>query len=481
MTFAPTAEQVLIFSKVRETKRNLQVVARAGAGKTTTIVGICDQVPNIDALCIAFNKKIADELKTRLPSSAEAATLHSLGNRAIKDLLGKWPKLDTKKCYNLLRSAIDQLDPTFHEEAFEDLSETLRFISGAKADGYLPRGTNNHARALYSDPDYFQQLDPVPSDLQQHLITEVLRASFKEAMAGTIDFDDMVYIPALMPCTFRRRELVMVDEAQDLSILNHILLSKIAKGARLIAVGDPCQAIYGFRGADEDSMEKLRISFEMEELYLTICFRSAEEIVKNARWRAPDMQWRPGAPSGSVKNLSAWSSADLQDGDAIICRNNAPLFSLAMKLLQDGIRPELSTGDMTKGLLAIFKKLGKRQTPVLEAESRLIEWRQQNQSRYKSKDRLADTVAVIQLFLDRAKTLGEAMDNFEQLLAQAGRIKLMTGHKSKGLEFNRVFFLDSHLCRAKGQDANIRYVIETRAREHLFYVASETYGAEAPE
>jgi superfamily I DNA/RNA helicase len=56
--------------------------------------------------------------------------------------------------------------------------------------------------------------------------------------------------------------------------------------------------------------------------------------------------------------------------------------------------------------------------------------------------------------------------------AAEGRIKLMTGHRSKGLEYDRVFFLDQFLLKKEGQDPNVRYVIQTRARESLFYVES---------
>jgi ATP-dependent exoDNAse (exonuclease V) beta subunit len=56
----------------------------------------------------------------------------------------------------------------------------------------------------------------------------------------------------------------------------------------------------------------------------------------------------------------------------------------------------------------------------------------------------------------------------------------MTGHKSKGLEFNRVWFLDPGLCRIdRDQDANIKYVIETRAKDFLAYVSTETFVAAA--
>jgi DNA helicase IV len=40
----------------------------------------------------------------------------------------------------------------------------------------------------------------------------------------------------------------------------------------------------------------------------------------------------------------------------------------------------------------------------------------------------------------------------------------MTGHGSKGLEFDHVYFLDQHLIGKEEQEPNLRYVIATRAR-----------------
>lgn len=470
MQFPPTPEQQLILDFIRTSSENVLINARAGAAKTTTIEMIAHQETKKSILCVAFNKKIAVELTSRLPSNAKASTLHSLGNAAFKGLLGKWPKLDDKKCYFLLKAEIDKLSEEEKEEAYEDMSDTLRFIGECKNAGMLPKGLHPSAKPLYTEDNNFEFLDEMPNALQRPLIYKVIRKSFELALQGTIDFNDMVYLPAILPVSFPRQDIVMVDETQDLSLLNHILVAKLAKNSRLVAVGDPCQAIYGFRGADENSMSALQAQFKMREFFLTVCFRSASSIVQNARWRAPDMQWREGAPEGIVRHRTSWSIHDLQDGDAIICRNNAPLFRLGLCLLRNNLFPEMMSGDITKGLLAIMKKLGKPSLPRDSAKTALAEWKEANERKYKSRGRLEDTTTCLYLMIDETDNLGEAMDKLKHLMNVAGRIKLMTGHKSKGLEFDRVWFLDPFLCADEGQDRNVRYVIETRAREELNYV-----------
>jgi DNA helicase II / ATP-dependent DNA helicase PcrA len=478
----PTLEQTDILFDATELPDNLLVIARAGAAKTTTLCLIAEAVAPLPTLCLAFNKKIATELTTRLPSTAKAQTLHSLGLNAWRGFTGKSPKISDKKCFFLVKTEFERLSPVEREELGDDaFMEALTLVREAKSAGYLPAGVNKLAKPLLDLADFAEELEEEHEAAIFSLVDAVLRESFLLAIKGEIDFDDMVYLPALMPVSFPSYPLTMIDEAQDLSLLNHVLLSKIVKKARLIAVGDPCQAIYGFRGASENSMEELAQRFQMKKRFLTVCFRSSEAVVRNARWRAPDMQWGPRPPEGTVSSLDTWSSSTFALGDAIICRNNAPLFSLAIRLLEAGQRPELSSGDIVGGLLKVMKKLGKKDTSVDEAWGALDEWRAGQEKKSRVPRKIEDQVLCIRVFLEKAKTLGEAMDLLQTITSMSGSIYLMTGHKSKGLEFDRVFFLDRKLCKAEGQDLNIRYVIETRAKRDLIYIESVGFKHEAGE
>jgi ATP-dependent exoDNAse (exonuclease V) beta subunit len=83
-----------------------------------------------------------------------------------------------------------------------------------------------------------------------------------------------------------------------------------------------------------------------------------------------------------------------------------------------------------------------------------------------------------------ADDLPGAIKQAEKLASQTGRIKLMTGHRSKGLEFKSVFILDRQLMNLKSedsQDRNLLYVCQTRAKLNLFYVTSDTWESEEEE
>ena len=82
---------------------------------------------------------------------------------------------------------------------------------------------------------------------------------------------------------------------------------------------------------------------------------------------------------------------------------------------------------------------------------------------------MADCMKV---FASHGSTLGTAIAYAEHLFAQKGTIRLMTGHKAKGLEFETVYFLDPWLCREDEQDLNLRYVIQTRSLNNLYEINS---------
>lgn len=81
-----SAQQEAIFDWFHDGDNgHLVVVARAGTGKTTTIIEAISRAPEASILLAAFNKRIAVELQERLANpNAEAMTLHSLGYSCVR-------------------------------------------------------------------------------------------------------------------------------------------------------------------------------------------------------------------------------------------------------------------------------------------------------------------------------------------------------------------------------------------------------------
>ena len=476
--FTPTAEQDAIVSFATSSTDNLCVIARAGAAKTSTLILVAEALPKKEILCLAFNKKIAEEMNERLPKNCTAKTLHGLGYAAWRGFISGKMKVDGRKVFFLLKAEIEKLEKEDKQDAYASMSETLQFIASAKQVGYLPESYSGHWRPLVGDEDFLLSLPLEPSKLQEILIEKVLIESFKLALGGVLDFDDMIYCPAICSVSWPTFPLTLIDEAQDLSPINHHILKKLVRKNRIIAVGDPCQAIYGFRGALADSMDQLQEKFSMTSLHLTISFRCSRAVTENAQWLAPDMRSPEWAVDGLVLRPLSWSASDISLGDAIICRNNAPLFSMAIRMIEAGLLPEIAGRDIGAPLIKIMKALGKPNLLKLAALDAITHWEetQTKRARPGAIGSIKDKASCIRIMLEATKTLGDAIAYLEHLLARDGRIHLMTGHKSKGLEFDKVFFLDNKLCQIeRDQDANVKYVIETRAKNTLIYVTSDTF------
>lgn len=475
MNFSNTDEQTAILEAVTSSKENLIIQALAGCAKTTTLGLIARSLPSVETYAIAFNAAIVEELREKLPSDVEVLTINSLGHRAIGTYLKKKPNLDKSKIYGLTKKicGLFNFPDEFYKENFNDL---LTSINMAKQLGYMPPSPTASYRPLMTRDDFHDYIAlSEHSEEEIEIIDKVLLESYASALRGYIDFGDQVLLPAIMQLPLPTPALTLVDEAQDLSPCNHYVLQKLVRNRRIIAVGDSCQAIYGFRGAEATSMSLLQGRFKMKELRLTVNFRSGTEIVENAKWRAPLFQARPDAPKGEVLYLANWTPSTIQPNSVILCRNNAPLFSAAVRLLKAGRAPEFVGKDVVQRLLKIMRSLGKPAMSAGQAIENLNTWKEKRDDKSREQGVVKDQYECCLVFLRAATKLSDACDTLEALADRPGDFKLMTAHKAKGLEFDTVYFLDAKLCKDEGQDRNIRYVIETRARDSLQYITSKTY------
>ncbi|MDD9948427.1 MAG: UvrD-helicase domain-containing protein [candidate division Zixibacteria bacterium] len=106
---------------------------------------------------------------------------------------------------------------------------------------------------------------------------------------GLLDFDDVILeTTKLLRSDERFRQnvherfrCVFVDEYQDINPAQHDLLKILVEGgARMTAIGDPNQAIYGFRGADTRYFHSFEEDFPGAEVhYLSENYRSAATLL----------------------------------------------------------------------------------------------------------------------------------------------------------------------------------------------------------
>jgi DNA helicase II / ATP-dependent DNA helicase PcrA len=471
----PTDEQLAIIDAVRSTKDNLMLEAYAGTGKTHTLELAAKAIGAKPVLYLVFNKKNAEEATSKMPYNVEVRTLNSAGHRAWAGTIYRNLALDFKKSGSILSSMISEAPPVAKRTMSDCWQQVVDGVSLAKAIGYAPMAYPQ-AQALATRKQFHALLDEEYDELVYDLIDEVLTRSIKAAFEGKIDFNDQVYMPALFKVTCARYPNVLVDEYQDLSPVNHALLSKLV-GKRLIGVGDPFQNIYGFRGAKASGMLEAIAVYSMRTLPLSISFRCPSEIVRYVHWRVPAFRWHH--EGGFVERPNELAASDIPDDATIICRNNGPLLRTALQFINADRSVNVAGSDIGPRLIGTMRKLGPETLRRAEVFTRIDAWLEAKlAAESKSADDLAE---CMRCFAERGNDLGQALRYAEHLFAQKGQVYFTTGHKAKGLEWATIVHLDPWLVRrprpgAKSpaeQNKNLDYVISTRSANRLIEIDSE--------
>ena len=497
MSLTPTAEQSAIIAAARDSTDNLMLSAYAGCAKTSSLEMLSQVLPKQTTLALAFNKRIATELTERVPGWFEVLTMNGLGHRVWSQAIGSRLTLDDRKIGRITSALLRSWD--YDPNSWEGVRS---LVSAAMQAGLVPKEFTL-ARPLVEDTEENwadiadeKYLDPTDIEIARAVLTESINEAFGKGQALTICFDDQIYLPVMFRASFPKFSCVMVDEAQDLSPLNHlqVQMASSPKG-RLIICGDPKQAIYAWRGADGKSMEKLRaLRPNWIDLPLTLTFRCPKAVVERQQKHAPGYTAALGNATGKVLPLSDWTWRDLTDATsptgkiAIICRNNAPLMSLAMQLIKIGIGPVFLGKDIGKGLVRLVDKIvgkaglsyGQSQTQAAIENWRRTETAAAKAAKHDGKIAgINDRADCLLAVLESSQNARELKDRLKDLFEKTnGQVTLTSGHRCKGLEWETVVHMDpwrvpSNWATAAGgeeleQEWNLKYVIETRSKNVLF-------------
>lgn len=297
---------------VETTEGPLLILAGAGSGKTTVLVNRVQHIVESglaqpwQVLAITFTNKAAGEIRERLEraigseaNSIWAFTFHSCCARILRrfgERLGYsshftiYDTDDQKRVMKHCQKSLGLTDKIIHHKSI--LSE----ISSAKdslidAEEYKSMSANDYRKAKIADCYELYQKELLKSD--------------------AMDFDDIIFNTVkLLEENDDVRELyqkqfkyVMVDEYQDTSHAQYILVSLLAGGYKNICVvGDDDQSIYRFRGATIENI----LSFEQQYknakvIRLEQNYRSTQNILDGANAIIANNKNRKGK--------SLWTSA----------------------------------------------------------------------------------------------------------------------------------------------------------------------------
>jgi DNA helicase II / ATP-dependent DNA helicase PcrA len=383
--------------KVIDSKdRFLFLLACAGSGKTRVIVEkikkhLVEGVLPEHILAITFTKKSAEEMKQRV-------------------------------------NHIDVRIHTFHQLAHIELQKHADYPYQISEQTHLIfRETDLLSISLYKNSMFKHQKPLVYKRYKNHMEKHHLK-----------DFDDLLIDYLSLPKKIHEQfRYVFVDEFQDTNRLQYEMLKKmIHKDICVLAVGDPDQSIYRFRGAEDKIIETYIKDFDATIHTLTYNYRSSPQIVHHA--------------------------------NRLIARNNQK-FKKKMIAMKDenGVVEKLTFKDMLEEAEYISNHIKALKMNKVKPHNIAIIYRNHHRSN--------DVRFVFRkhhiLYTDEEK--------------KEGHINLMSIHQSKGLEFDTVFIIGleqneipsrhTKTNEALKEERRLLFVGITRAQRNI-YVTHVVYG-----
>ena len=502
--FTPSKYQQAIYDYIVHENGNLVVEAAAGSGKTTTLVNCIRLIPEFNNILLcAFNKDIVTvlEKKTKDFENVDVRTLHGLGLAMLKrnyTTISPVPnvfKYDSYIKNNLRELSCIDTRRLSSREYFHYIDNIKKYVDYGRY--YLCSTVN--------DLDFIEDRYGIETIRDEKQIAlEVMEWGKTEL--EDIDYTDMVWFPHVLNLTpiGLLYDFIMVDECQDMNKAERELILKCRKeNTRLVSVGDSNQMLYSFAGGDPDSFKELKSIPNTKCLPLSISYRCPRNIVDYAKQLVPTIEANE-ANTDEGKVLFDVSLDDAEDGDMILCRNNAPLVQVYNEFLKLGKKAYIRGKDIGNNLKKLVQST--RQTKI-NADCRedglfvrlyddLFITRNQimdksavdAQTAMKSPiiEGKLDMIKALEVLSEGLKTTDELITKIEEIFPKKDKkegISLSTIHKAKGLEANNVYIVCRSLMPSKSakkdwevqQEHNLMYVAYTRAKNKLGFVNEKDF------
>lgn len=471
MPFTPTSEQQAALEAFR-TGDEVTIEAGAGTGKTSTLKLLAADAPRRRGIYFAYNKAIAKAAAASFPRSVYCKTLHGLAYGPVARYrphlidrmnIGLQPSREVAEILGIAGPHRVTADIVLAPWQVASLVlETIKQFCYS-SDEHVNR-TNLPWRSNLTTPDVRTALAEV---VGPYAIKAWKDIESKDGKLGT-NHNHYLKMWALTHPRLHA-DYIMVDEAQDSNALTTgIVRDQIKHGAQVITVGDPNQAINGWRGAT-DQMD----AFEGQRVRLTTSFRFGPAVADEAN------AWLTYL--GSTMRLSGHSALATRVGsltelpDAVLCRSNARTVEALIDYHDQGVNARIEGGAQDVRKLAEaaqqLKETGRTWHPDLIA---FTAWGQVQD--FVETDHAGQDLKTAVRLIDTwgADGIINAIDR--QAPEDRARVVLSTAHKAKGLEWNRVKLEDDFPGPrdpgdvdfvATREDAMLAYVAVTRAQQHL--------------
>src|SRR6202453_2179660 len=468
--FEPTREQRAVVEACAA-GADLVIEAGAGTGKTSVLRMASAAMTGRRGVYLAFTRATADSARLSFGPDVQCVTAHALAYRAVgwryaDRLRGRaarmpaWAVARQLGICEPLRLGRDLITTPAHQARIV-LGTVERFcFSGDERIGGAHVPPVNGV-----DPASF-------AELTWRIVPWAERAWHDiRAVNGTLPFRHDHYLK-LWQLTRPRigADYLMFDEAQD---ANPVIVAVVQdqSGLQKVAVGDSCQAIYGWRGA----VDALATWPASTRLQLSCSFRFGSAVAHEANnWL--EVLGAPFLLSGSPRIASAVGPVDAPD--AIVCRTNAEALVQARLALAAGRRVALAGGGTEVRQLAVaaleLQDTGRTAHPELAA---FRSWKAVRDF-VRTDTAGADLAASVRLIDKHGPA--EVLAVIGQLSsARRANLVVSTAHRAKGLEWDSVQVAGDFRRVLSGEtvtraDAMLAYVAVTRARTGLDQTGLDT-------
>jgi DNA helicase-2/ATP-dependent DNA helicase PcrA len=498
MQFEPSTYQKEIFDFITQKSGNAVINAKAGSGKTTTLVESMKLVPSKEkVLFVAFNKAIEQDLRNRLTDykNVDVRTYHGLGYAILRENINK--KIDITVSEHKYLSYINKIigNKQLHGNELRQYKTNLKTLVDFAR--YNLAQSNSEIKKLckkYSITPILDEVQVVPAILEwgkQHL--------------EEIDYTDMIWLCVELgfKTKMHKADFIFIDEAQDSSIVQQTLIKKCYKrGTRFIAIGDEFQCINAFAGADQEAFRKFTKERNTVILDLPITYRCPNKIIKYVNEvTGVKMLPSPHAVEGNI-NFDV-SPYEPKNNDMVLCRNTAHLVKLYMrynKVNKNSYLKGRNIGETFKTIVlqthrdylsnemicdGVFPQLYKNLFDTIDKEMALTGLDYEDVINTNKINDMIDTIKALSALSEGIVRTDELINKINTIFSddEEDGICLSTIHKAKGLEADNVYILCNSLMPSKfakksweiESEKNLIYVAMTRAKKSLNYISEKLF------
>lgn len=230
------------------------IIASAGTGKTSTIVGriaylLSSGIKPEEIMLVTFTNKAASEMIQRvslyfgqnIASKIDAGTFHAIGYRWLK-------KLDSKITLKQQRELKTLFKSVYEKRIFSHLNSSTKAYGAAYLYDIYSFYQNTELNLPFNE--WIEQKYPQHDGFAMIYADIIEEFESLKSEYGFVSFNDLlVKFKHLLQEKKLGIKEVLVDEYQDTNALQGILLNEL-KADSLFCVGDYDQSIYAFNGAD---------------------------------------------------------------------------------------------------------------------------------------------------------------------------------------------------------------------------------------